>query len=182
MGLLAFALIGATAARLYWIHLERLAPPLAERLAPPPAEQLAPPPAEQLASVSNEETALLEQVNRERAKAGQQPLKLSARLAVVARGHSYDMAIRHYFAHNSPKGSDPAVRIRGVGLVYEQIAENIYMEGFPEPSKMPERAVKAWLASPPHRENMLSPAFRETGIGVARSSDGKTYVTQDFLR
>jgi uncharacterized protein YkwD len=166
MGLLAFALIGATAARLYRIHLERLAPP----------------PAERLASVSNEETALLEQVNRERAKAGQQPLKLSARLAVIARGHSYDMAIRHYFSHNSPDGGGPADRIRGVGLAYEQIAENIYMEGFPEPSLMPERAVKGWLTSPPHRENMLSPAFRETGIGVARSSDGKTYVTQDFLR
>ncbi|HTY56376.1 MAG TPA: CAP domain-containing protein, partial [Candidatus Binataceae bacterium] len=61
-------------------------------------------------------------------------------------------------------------------------AENIYMEGSPDPSEMPDRAVKAWMASPPHRENMLSANFRETGIGVARSSDGKTYVTQDFLR
>ncbi len=165
-GLLALALIGAIAARFYLIHLERLAPP----------------PEEQLASVSNEETALLEQVNRERAKAGQQPLKLSARLAVVARDHSYDMAIRNYFSHNSPDGGGPADRIRSVGLAYERIAENIYMEDFPDLSGMPERAVKAWLASPPHRENMLSPAFRETGIGVARSSDGKTYVTQDFLR
>lgn len=166
IGLLALALIGATVARLYLIHLERLAPP----------------PAEQPASVSNEETALLEQVNRERAKAGQQPLKLSARLTVVARGHSYDMAIRHYFSHDSPNGGGPADRIRGAGLAYERIAENIYMEKFPDVSGMPERAVKAWLASPPHRENMLSPAFRETGIGLARSSDGETYVTQDFLR
>jgi len=166
IGLLAFALIGATAARLYRIHLERLAPP----------------PAEQLASVSNEETALLELVNRERIEAGQQPLKLSARLAVVARAHSYDMAIRHYFAHNSPDGVGPPDRIRGVGIAYEEIAENIYMEGFPDPSGMPARAVAAWLGSPEHRKNMLSPVFRESGIGVARSSDGTTYVTQDFLR
>jgi len=166
MGLLALALIGATVARLYRIHLEGLAPP----------------PVEQPASMSNEETALLEQVNRERAKAGQQPLKFSARLAVVAHGHSYDMAIRHYFSHNSPNGGGPADRIRDVGLAYERIGENIYTEKFPDASGMPERAVKAWLASPPHRENMLSPAFRETGIGVARSSDGEIYVTQDFLR
>lgn len=166
MGLLALALIGATAARLYRIHLQRISPPSPE----------------QLASVSEEETALLEQVNGERVKAGQQPLKLSARLAVIARGHSYDMAIRRYFSHESPEGGGPEDRIRGVGIPYEEVAENIYMEGFPEPSQMPERAVKAWLESPPHRGNMLSPAMRETGIGVARSSDGKTYVTQDFLR
>jgi len=166
LALLALGLLVASVARLYRIHLEHLAPPSAE----------------QLASVSNVETALLERVNRERAKAGREPLKLSARLAVIARGHSYDMAIRNYFAHESPEGGGPGDRIRGVGLTYEQVAENIYMEGFPDPSEMPDRAVKAWMASPPHRENMLSANFRETGIGVARSSDGKTYVTQDFLR
>jgi len=47
---------------------------------------------------------------------------------------------------------------------------------------MPERTLKSWLAGQHHRENMLSPAFRETGLGIAKSPDGKTYVTQDFLR
>ena len=163
MGLLALALVGAVAARLY-------------------RARLGPPSPQELASVSDEETALLDEVNGERAKAGRSPLKLSARLAVIARGHSYDMAIRRYFSHESPDGAGPSDRIRGVGIAYEQVAENIYMESFPEASDMAGRAVRAWLASPPHREHMLSPNFRETGIGVARSSDGKTYVTQDFLR
>lgn len=163
IGLLILALIGAIATRLY---LSRVAPPSAERLA----------------SLSDEEILLLELVNRERENAGQPPLKFSARLAVIARGHSYDMAIRRYFAHDSPDGSRPSDRIRGVGLAYEQIAENIYMEDVRGAPGMPERAVKGWLASPHHRENMLSPAFRETGLGIAHSPDGKTYVTQDFLR
>ncbi len=163
IGLMILALIGAIAARLY---RTRVAPPSAERLA----------------SLSNDEIVLLELVNRERESAGQQPLKFSARLAVIARGHSYDMAIRRYFAHDSPDGGSPADRIRGVGLAYEQIAENIYMEDVHDAAGMPERAVKSWLASPGHRENMLSPAFRETGLGIAKSADGKSYVTQDFLR
>lgn len=163
IGLLILALIGAIATRLY---LSRVAPPSAERLA----------------SLSDEEILLLELVNRERENAGQPPLKFSARLAVIARGHSYDMAIRRYFAHDSPDGSRPADRIRGVGLTYEQIAENIYMEDVHGAPRMPERAVKGWLASPHHRENMLSPAFRETGLGIAHSPDGKAYVTQDFMR
>ncbi len=162
MGLLVLALIGAMMTRLYLLRF-----PLS---------------AERLASVSNEEKELLELVNRERLRAGLAALKFSPRLAVIARSHSYDMAIRRYFAHRSPDGSGPDNRIAGVGIPYHQVAENIYMEEFPEPAGMPERAIKGWLASPHHRENMLSPVFSETGLGVAHSADGKTYVTQDFLR
>jgi uncharacterized protein YkwD len=100
----------------------------------------------------------------------------------MARGHSYDMAIRHYFAHNSPEGSTPADRIRGVGIGYKELAENIYMDDFRDNEALPERALKGWLASAEHRANILSPDFTEAGIGIARSSDGKAYVTQDFLR
>jgi uncharacterized protein YkwD len=45
-----------------------------------------------------------------------------------------------------------------------------------------ERAVEGWLDSSEHRATMLSDKFTETGVGVAQSDDGKTYVTQDFIR
>ena len=138
--------------------------------------------AEQVAGVSAEEALLLDLVNRERAKVGAPPLKLSGRLAVVARGHSYDMALRHYFSHQSPDGITPQQRIRGSGIEYEEMGENIYEEDFPDRERMPQRAIQAWLGSPVHRQIMLSPVFNETGIGVARAADGATYVTQDFIR
>ncbi|HEV3113002.1 MAG TPA: CAP domain-containing protein [Candidatus Binataceae bacterium] len=137
---------------------------------------------EQVAGVSAEETLILELVNRERAKAGVAPLKLFGRLAVVARGHSYDMALRHYFSHLSPDGIAPEQRIRGSGIEYAEMGENIYEEDFPDRERMPERAIAAWMGSPSHRKNMLSPLFDETGVGIARAADGTTYITQDFIR
>ena len=137
---------------------------------------------EQVAGVSAEEAQILELVNRERAKAGLAALKLSGRLAVVARGHSYDMALRHYFSHESPDGITPEQRIRGSGIGYAQMGENIYEEDFPDRERMPERAIQAWMGSPSHRKNMLSPLFDETGVGIARAADGATYITQDFIR
>lgn len=161
---LALALTGAILARLY---ISRTAP-----LSP-----------EEIAGLSVQESEVIKLVNDERVRAGLRALKFSPRLAVMARGHSYDMAIRRYFAHNSPEGSTPADRLRGVGITYQQLGENIYVEDFHDlGAALPARALKGWLSSPEHRANLLSPGFRETGVGIARSSDGKTYVTQDFMR
>jgi uncharacterized protein YkwD len=49
-------------------------------------------------------------------------------------------------------------------------------------AELPQRAIEGWMASPPHRDNLLSADFRESGIGVAQGADGETYVTQDFIR
>jgi uncharacterized protein YkwD len=142
----------------------------------------APPSPEQMAGVSEPEAEIIAQVNAERGRRGLKPLKFSPRLAVVARGHSYDMAIRHYRDHNSPEGSTPADRVRGVGVEAKSVAENIYVDRYLKFDALGERTLKGWLDSPEHRANMLSPDFIETGVGIARSSDGSTYVTQDFVR
>src|SRR5215469_5330669 len=138
--------------------------------------------AEQIAGVSEEESRIVELVNRERAKAGVAALKLSGRLAVAARGHSYDMALRRYFSHDSADGVSPEQRLRGSGIEYTEMGENIYTEDLPNPALLPQRAVAGWMNSPGHRKNMLSPRFDETGVGMARAADGSAYVTQDFVR
>jgi len=142
----------------------------------------APPSPEEMAGVSEPEAEIVKQVNAERVRRGLKALKFSPRLAVVARGHSYDMAIRHYRAHNSPEGSTPADRTRGVGVEFATVAENIYVDDYHTLESLGERTLKGWLDSPEHRANLLSADFEETGIGIARSSDGLTYVTQDFVR
>jgi uncharacterized protein YkwD len=142
----------------------------------------APPSPEEMAGVSEPEADIIKQVNDERVRRGLKALKFSPRLAVVARGHSYDMAIRHYRDHNSPEGSTPADRVRGVGVDCEAVGENIYVDDYHKLESLGERALKGWLDSAEHRANLLSPDFVETGIGIARSNDGLTYVTQDFIR
>lgn len=137
---------------------------------------------EEIAGVSEPESQILKLVNAERARQHLRALNFSPRLAVVARGHSYDMAIRHYHAHNSPEGSTPADRLHGVGIECKAVGETIYVDDYHRLEGLAERSLKGWLASEEHRAVMFSPDFTETGIGIARSSDGYIYVTQDFVR
>ncbi len=163
MGVLLASLVGAAVARLCLIRTS-------------------PPSPEQMAGLTQQEAEILKLVNDERARASRKPLQWSPRLTVVARGHSYDMAMRHYLAHGSPEGTGPAERVGGVGIGYQAVGENIYMDEYRDQHQLAARAVAAWLNSPTHRDNLLSDGFTETGVGVARASDGSLYVTQDFVR
>ena len=163
IGVLVLSLIAAIVARLFPM---RSAPPAPEKVS----------------GVTDQESEILGLVNQERERSGHQPLKFSPRLAVVARGHSYDMAMRHYLAHSSPDGIAPGDRITGVGIDFEAVGENVFMADNAAAAEVPQRAMTGWLASPDHRANIDSDKFTETGVGVARSADGRTYVTQDFVR
>ncbi|HUY27084.1 MAG TPA: CAP domain-containing protein [Candidatus Binataceae bacterium] len=163
ISLLVLALAGAIAGRIYLIRTTRRTP-------------------EEVAQTSGQESQILSRVNLERTRAGLPPLALSARLAVVARGHSYDMALRHYLSHESPEGIGPAQRLAGEGINCQAAAENIYAGDYRGLSELPERAVAAWMHSPEHRAAILSGRFLTTGVGVAHSADGTFYVTQDFVR
>jgi len=162
MGLLALSLMSIAIVRVYLLSTE----------APSP---------EQAAGLSEQETAILRRVNSERIRAGLKPLKLSPRAAIVARGHSYDMAIRHYLSHRSPEGMGPAERLSGEGISFTAAGENIYADDYRDLEHLADRTLEGWLKSNEHRATLLSDRFTETGIGVARSDDGRTYVTQDFI-
>ena len=162
LGLLVLSLLAAIVARFYLMYTT-------------------PPSPEKTSGSTEQETEIIGLVNKERARGGLPPLKFSPRLAVIARGHSYDMAMRHYLAHNSPDGVAPADRISGVGLGYRVVGENIYMDDYADSAGVPRRALDGWLKSPEHLANIVSGEFTETGVGIAHSAEGATYVTQDFL-
>src|SRR5258708_29553635 len=162
IGVLVLSLIAAIIARFYLMYS-------------------APPSPEKVSGLSDQETEILGLVNRQRVRSGLAPLKFSPRLAVIARGHSYDMAMRHYLAHNSPDGVAPADRISGVGIGYRVVGENIYMDDSADSADVAQRAMNGWLKSPEHLANIVSGKFTETGVGIAHSADGGTYVTQDFV-
>ena len=140
IGVLVLSLLAAILARFYMMHS-------------------APPSPEKVSGLSDQETEILGLVNQQRVRGGLRPLKFSARLAVIARGHSYDMAMRHYLAHNSPDGVAPADRISGVGIGYRAVGENIFMDDLADSANVPLRAMKGWLKSPEHLANIVSGKF-----------------------
>jgi uncharacterized protein YkwD len=127
-------------------------------------------------------------------------------LADIARGHSWDMVSRNFFDHVNPDGLNPRARgnaagypcIRDMGAYsYEGIAENLFQGNrassyytdatgavtsydWDTLDKVAETAVDGWMASPGHRQNILTPHFTWEGIGVAFSPDNKIYVTENF--
>lgn len=129
-------------------------------------------------------------VNGERARFGEPALIEDGRLADAATGHSRDMDARHYFEHVSPGGQTVLMRVRASGFIPngrvgytlgENIAWGTLWLG------TPHAIVKAWMASPGHRANILNRSYRYTGIGIDASlprsmSNGQAggMYTQDF--
>ena len=127
-------------------------------------------------------------LNAERDRYGLKPLRLNRRLSKASRRHARDMARNKYFSHDSQSGGSFVDRIRRSGYLTGvrswTVGENI---AWGSRSLATPRAIgQAWMRSPGHRANILSPAFREIGIGVANGApvqggggEAATYAT-DF--
>ncbi|MBW4670298.1 MAG: CAP domain-containing protein [Cyanomargarita calcarea GSE-NOS-MK-12-04C] len=103
---------------------------------------------------------VVELTNVERQRAGLPPLKFNGRLAVAAQKHSVDMAMRDFFNHKGEDGSSPFDRIKATGYRYSRAAENISAG-----NSTPEDSVKGWMNSQGHRKNILTPDYKEIGVG-----------------
>lgn len=121
------------------------------------------------------EQEMVQLVNAERAKQGLAPLQVDERLTRIAREHSKLLAENHDLAHQFPGEPDLRHRIVATGLRFDFSGENVAYNADAQ------SAHESLMNSPPHRANILRPAFTVIGIGVIRS--GKTiYVTEDFAR
>ena len=125
-------------------------------------------------------------LNAQRARFGLRPLKLNKRLSRAARRHARDMVRRRYFAHDSLGGGSFVDRIRRTGYLASArrwaVGENLAWGT--RSSSAPRAITRMWMNSPGHRANILSPSFREVGIGLAlgapRGTGGPaaTYATE----
>ena len=105
--------------------------------------------------------ALIQAMNRKREAYGLAPLKLNHRLALAAGDRLAEMIEQGYFAHVSPSGREPFDAIQERGYDFREAGENL-AAGFASA----ESVVSAWMRSPGHRENLLSPAFEEVGVAI----------------
>ena len=134
------------------------------------------------------ESSIVAGVNEIRARHGLARLRLSASLSAAARAHSRSMATRGFFAHASADGTSFDVRVRRFyparGFRFWSVGENLV---WASPDLDAARAIELWLASPPHRRNILTNRWREIGISVVRATASGVYggkpitvVTVDF--
>jgi uncharacterized protein YkwD len=127
-----------------------------------------------------QEKACFDQVNLIRSRNGLPPLRWADDLLTVARAHSEDMVRRDFFDHRNPDGESPFQRMERNGISYGAAAENIaYNMGYADPVPV---AVQGWENSPGHFRNIINPELEESAIGIARSSDGRVYFTQAFIK
>jgi uncharacterized membrane protein required for colicin V production len=112
-----------------------------------------------------------ELINKERQVLGITPLTWSEDLAEVARTHARDMWNRKYFGHLSPQGKDIGDRLSFAKIKYSTAGENLAL------APTVASAHKGLMNSEGHRENILSPRFKEVGIGaIDNGVYGKMFV------
>lgn len=132
------------------------------------------PQASELTTDVTAENRLVELVNQERAKVGVGPLRVDAKMTEVARAHSRDMFVHHYFAHIDPDGRSGGDRLEAAGVSFNVAAENL--------AYAPDVATahQGLMESPGHRKNILDPEFHRVGIGVVDSGSYGRMFTQEF--
>ncbi|WP_264987577.1 CAP and S-layer homology domain-containing protein [Lysinibacillus piscis] len=114
-------------------------------------------------------------INHERQQKKLGLLQTDDALTQVAVIKAQDMVNRHYFDHNSPYYGMPWDLATLFDYPYTSLGENI---GRNIPTA--EAAVKAWMASPSHRENILRENYTNTGVAIAADSKGNYYWVQLF--
>lgn len=143
--------------------------------APTPKTTPAPAPTTPPSGVSQEEQTLLNLINKERANAGLSPLAFDMELLKVARLKAKDMVDNNYFAHQSPTYGSPFDMMKQFGVTFKTAGENL------AGNQTLEGAVKAWMNSPGHKQNILNGNFNYTGLGIVPSSTYGKILVQQFI-
>jgi hypothetical protein len=123
------------------------------------------------ARASSDESAFLSDINSSRTSHGLRPLSMSSQLQSVARRWSQHMASGGC-GGGQPICHNPNLSSQVSG--WQKIGENVGVG--PDENSIEN----AFMNSSHHRANILDPDYTLVGVGTARGSDGRLYVTQDF--
>lgn len=136
---------------------------------------------------------LISLINKERLDVGLPALKHNPILDMAASHKIDDMVANQYYAHTSPTGKDFTDFLHDVGYFFpltpagttvpadsrisSQLGENLALAINWTPAEL----VSQWMASAPHKANILDPRFSETGIAFKEVViTGNWSVTDDF--
>jgi uncharacterized protein YkwD len=149
-------------------------PPTPTPLPPPPAP---PAPSSLLLAF---EADILTGINAQRTAAGLAPLQLDSNLVMVARERSNDMVQKGYFGHVSPTGDTAFSLMDRYGIPYAWAGENLARNNYPDNESVAV-AVRDWMASQGHRDNILGVHYQTVGVGAAVDGAGMKYFTLVFV-
>jgi uncharacterized protein YkwD len=120
------------------------------------------------------EQRLLTLANQSRQQAGAPPLILDAGLSRAARIHAQAMVQARQLSHQfDGEPSLPQRLAATTQLQLQQEGENVALD------YDAEHAHEHLMLSPPHRANLLNPAYNVVGLAVVRGGN-QIYIVQDF--
>lgn len=121
---------------------------------------------------------LIELTNKERQKQGLETLSENEALKRAASLKAQNMFSENYWSHFAPSGKSPWDFILGSGYKFTYAGENLAKNFYNS-----EDVVAAWMESPTHRDNLLSPKYHDIGIAVVEgvlNGQKTTLVVQEF--
>lgn len=122
------------------------------------------------------EARMVDLVNNERTSRGLQPLTHNPILSQMADDYAKEMIQCGFFSHENPEGEGPGSRAVRAGYVFLAVGENLAGGQL-----SPEQAMADWMKSlDKHRENILSPQWKEIGIAVRVGGEYGVYWVQEF--
>lgn len=138
--------------------------------------------------LSTLELDIVARINAQRTTRGLRPLRVSRGLTAAAGYHTRQMGLVGFFEHESANGAPFWRRIERfypVGRGYWSVGENLFWES---PDTSAASAVREWLQSAPHRQNILAREWRDVGISAEHFATAPgtfggrsvTIVTADF--
>jgi uncharacterized protein YkwD len=131
---------------------------------------------------------IVTRINALRTARGLRPLRVSRGLTAAATYHTRQMGQLGFFEHESVNGAPFWRRIERfypAGRGSWSVGENLFWES---PDTSAADAVREWMQSAPHRQNLLARGWREVGISAehfatapgAFGGRSVTIVTADF--
>lgn len=119
-------------------------------------------------------------VNQQRAQGGLPPVATEPRLAAAASAYAKVLSDSHWFAHVGPDGSTFISRIEAAGFPFTVQLGEILAWG--TQNWPPEAIVQAWMNSPTHREEIMSPVYTRAGARCYFTAANATtvYCVIDF--
>lgn len=126
-------------------------------------------------TVAKDAGATLCLINQVRRAHRLKPFQANPILSAIASGQSHDMLVGGYFGDDSLAGQTPMQRVetsayaRGAQRI--SVGQNIAWGQ--AGGSTPAAIVAAWLRSGPHREILLSAAYRDIGVGISLGAPGR---------
>ena len=124
---------------------------------------------------------MLRLVNNARRQAGLKELWYSARVHEVCELRATELS--SYYSHTRPDGTRFSTAFNEIGIKYQKCGENIaYGRNM---FTTPEEVFKAWMESPSHYENIMSPDFECVAFGLSVlkvGNDTYYYWAQEFAK